>query len=228
MIAKDQMYLGGPGAHPFGYKHRFFDVVSYRPLTDAQAKKREKRGDLVVYLSGRPFGVYRGGDAKKALAFEPQSIAAGVLRRILSRLFDPEETPSDGKSYLGEITNGKTALRAPIHDAGFCEVPVGELDFALEAMTREFLRPVEELKLPLEWGLGKYLNFGVKIQVGHESWQKMETVAMVRGGGVDDRGGLTLPTGEHVGVAWDMRAEMDDEELVDFAVGVDVEKALSA
>jgi len=81
MLAKDQLYLGGPGAHPFGYKHRFFDVVTYKPLTDAQAKKREKRGEPVVYLSGRPFGVYRGGDAKKALAFEPQSIAAGVMRR---------------------------------------------------------------------------------------------------------------------------------------------------
>ena len=102
-----------------------------------------------------------------------------------------------------------------------------KLDFVLEALQREFLRPVEELKLPLEWGLGRYLNFGVKIQVGHESWQKMETAVMVRGGGVDDKGGLKLPTGEHVGVAWDMRAEMDDEELAEFAVGAEVERALT-
>ena len=227
LFAYENSYLGGPGDHPFGYKHRFFDVLSFSPITELQAARRTKKGLPVMQIGDQLMAVNLGGDAKKCIAFKPQSIACGVLVETMFRLFHPNETPSDGKSYLGDLWFGRTPLRSPIHDSVLIEVPKSKVDFACEALAREMIRPVKELPCPLEWGLGSHLNFGVEIKVGKdwESTKKggdMDTVFAARGGGVRDDGTVDLKnlTGlDKVGVALDLRAqpseddEFEEEEL---------------
>jgi uracil-DNA glycosylase family 4 len=175
--AAKQHYLGGPGDHPYDYKHWFWSVYTYKKLTQGQywslVQRWKKAGkaidDLpVTMINGQPFKIGLGEDGKRALAFYPQSIAAGNLKEVLLRLFDP-----DSPSYIGDAYYGKTPLRAPIHDSLLLEVPDRQWDRVFEAVCREMLRPIKEQPLPEDWGLGPYLQIGVAAKVGH-SWGETE------------------------------------------------------
>lgn len=224
LFAHEHHYLGGgasgspPGGHPYGYKHRFYDVISYRPITPTQAIKREARGFPVLELGGKSMAVEFGSDAKKCVAFLPQSIARGVLTEAMFRLYDPRGSASP--SYIGDVYFGKTPLRTPVHDSLLNEVPKSKVDFVVEALSREMLRPVMELPCPADWGIGSHLNFGVEVKLGTDWGDKkrggaMETIFAVRGGGVQEDGTVdvkNLAGLEKIGVASDLRAVPSEKD----------------
>ena len=129
-------------AHPFGYRHWFWDVIQFSKVQGSWVEKF-------------------GEDAKRALAFFPQSSAMGVIQEAMLRLFTP-----GGKNYLGDFYNGQTPLRAQIHDDLTLEIPDARLDEAMGKLVAEMTRPVEQLPMPREWGLGDYLTIGVEVKVG--------------------------------------------------------------
>jgi hypothetical protein len=184
-LAYRQNFLGGPGAHPFDYKHWLWAVLSYRGITESAFVKRQVAHEPVTRIQGRPYAIVLGEDAKRAVAFFPQSTAAGVLKDAMLRLFDP-----DGPSYIGDAYFGRTPLRAPIHDSLFLEVPVRAWDRVLERVVLEMTRPVPEL--PLNWvsredrvrfGFGDHLSIGVEAKTGDDwgSMQPIDTAGLVAG-----------------------------------------------
>jgi len=226
--AYKQNYLGGPGDHPFTYKHRFYDVLTFKPITALQAARRTKYGLPVMEMYEKIFAVGFGGDAKKCVAFFPQSTARGVLSETLFRLFSKKETPRDGKSYIGDVYFGRTPLRTPVHDSMLLEVPKSKVDFVLAAIVREMTRPITQLPCPAEWGIGPFLNFGVEVKIGTD-WEivkkggTMEVVYAQRGGSVlaDGTVDFRKVIGEDkIGVAGDLRAvpseadEFEEEDVV--------------
>lgn len=205
-LAQKQHYLGGSD-HPFGYKHWFWSVHTFKRLTPTQYYGMLKRwktsgqpeSDMpVAVINGQYFKVGLGEDGKRCLAFFPQSTAAGVLKEALLRLFDP-----DSPSYIGDAYFGQTPLRAPIHDSILLEVPFAQWDRVYEAVCREMLRPIAQQPIPEEWGLGPYLTIGVAAKAGAD-WGTMEN--------------LQVPTLGDLGVSgdsiWTPAEEDADEEDV--------------
>lgn len=169
-LAHRQHYLGGAGAHPFNYKHEFWNVFDFEKITWQEAGLRRRRGQVVTEMGGWWYAVKPGEDAKRAVAFFPQSIAAGIIRETALQLFTP-----GGANYIGEAFYGKTPLRAIIHDSFLLEVPLSWVDWVIEACLREMTRPFLELPCPREWGLGAALRVGVGVKVGR-TWARMEEV----------------------------------------------------
>jgi len=221
-IAYDQNYLGGalpptnpsnavakifarnPGlkVHPFGYKHWFWSVIGYRKIPYSVYLKRLRQHEAVAEIQGQHYAVILGDDAKRVVAFFPQSTASAVLTEVMLRLFDPEH-----ESYIGDAYYGRTPLRAPIHDSLLMEIPNRVWDAVLERTYREMLRPIPEL--PLDWvtpvdkaryGLGSYLSIGCEGKAGSD-WKDMQK--------------LPTPTLEELGVSSDVvffPHEDEDEE----------------
>lgn len=162
-----------PFHHPFGYQHWFWSVLAYKPITEKQRLWREKRGRLCIEINGRWFAVDRGEDAKRVIAWGPQSIAAGVLKRSMLALFAHPDHPS----YIGDAYFGRTPLRAPIHDSLLLEVPDRQWDRVVEAVAREMQRPIQEQPLPKEWGMGEYLSIGADAKVG-QNWKDAEKLKL--------------------------------------------------
>lgn len=197
-----QNYLGGPGDHPFGYKHWFWSVLGFRSIPYPVYLKRQKRHEPVTTIQGKYFAITLGDDAKRCVAFYPQSTAAGVLKEVMLRLFDPEQP-----NYIGEAYYGRTPFRAPIHDSLLLEIPHRVWDAVVEKVFTEMLRAVPEL--PLDWipvadrqrlGMGTALSIGVKAKQGLD-WKAME--------------GLACPTPQQLGVSADgtfFPAEVEDED----------------
>jgi uracil-DNA glycosylase family 4 len=124
--------------HPFGYRHWFWSVYVYKRLNVAQALRAQKKGSPTIEIGGQHFRVSHGPDANRAIAFYPQSIAAGVLKEALLRLLADPEAPD----YIGDLYYGQTPLRAPVHDSGLFEVPTPKVDHALERITRQMTAPI--------------------------------------------------------------------------------------
>lgn len=176
--AKAVGFLGGPTApskaptrwdHPFGYRHWFWDVLSYQPTDEVTARKWLKdhnRRERITYLHGRPFKIIWGGDSKRVIAFYPQSTAAGVLKRAELRLFHP-----DSPDYIGDAYFGRTPLLGPIHDALFLHVPNRIYDRVLAIVTRVMQDEIPQLPLPVEWKMGNFLRIGVEAK-GGLNWSK--------------------------------------------------------
>lgn len=184
--AYHQHFLGGSGTyqylpaapalrvigHPYGYRHDFYDVVGYQRLTESQRLFRDKRGMPCVEFNGIWYGVQLGEDAKRAIAFLPQSIARGVLTEAALDLFLPPDHPEHrADRYIGDAYYGRTPLRAPIHDSLLLEVPTQAIDKVAERVFAAMLAGVEELPCPPEWGIGPYLTIGVDAKVGTD-WDK--------------------------------------------------------
>lgn len=165
-LAYKQQFLGGPakhgetyhtsGAHPFGYRHRFFNVLTYRTF-----KGVAPRGAQVVRVGNRNYLVYKGDDAKRCVAFFPQSTAAGILKEAMLRLFLP-----DMPNYIGDVKFGRTPLIAPVHDSLLLEVPGAKVDLVTERVVTEMTRPIAQLPNPGEWNLGSHLSIGVEGALG--------------------------------------------------------------
>ncbi len=161
--------------HPFGYRHWFWSIYTYKRLTATQyyrlAAKAQKRGELppTTEIGGQHFRVSQGPDANRAISFLPQSIASGVLKEALLRLLADRDHPH----YIGDLYYGQTPLRAPIHDSGLFEVPTAQVDRALEAIVAEMTAPIlQQPNLPA-WNLGDYLRIGVAAKVGVD-WASCE------------------------------------------------------
>lgn len=174
--AKDLGYLGGisrPVAsiwdHPFGYKHWFWDILNYKPIDEAKARKwlsNPITASRIVMLHGRPFKIDWGNDAKRACALYPQSIGAGVLKRAELRLLHPASP-----DYIGDAYFGRTPLLHPIHDSLFLHVPNVIRDRVIAIAARVMQEEIPELPIPPEWGMGRYLRIGVEAKAGR-SWDK--------------------------------------------------------
>lgn len=151
MQAHNAGKLGGPNSHPFGFRHDFYGVLSYR-------------------RDGNSVKEYLGEDAKSCVAFFPQSTAGGVLYEACLRLLDP-----NSGSYIGDAFFGKTPVRALIHDELFCEVQDSELKRVQQRVTHVMTSSVSQLPMPREWGLGDYLRFDISMKVGR-NWGEYDEV----------------------------------------------------
>lgn len=182
--ARQHGYLGGPyapptrrqdgiitpGWHPYSYRHWFWAVLSYKPITAAQRWAVEKKGGQTVNINGRWFSVGLGEDSKRVIAFYPQSTSAGVLKDAMLLLFHP-----DSDLYIGDQYYGKTPLRAPVHDSLLLEVPDRQWDRVVERVLLAMRRPLVEQPNPPEWGLGPYLRIGVEAKAG-TNWLDMKKI----------------------------------------------------
>jgi hypothetical protein len=177
-LAAKQRYLGGAD-HPFRYKHWFWSVYTFRRIPIAQyykiliVCKAEGLEPPVVEINGQHFRVTDGEDAKRALAFFGQSTGAGVLKEVLLRVLADPSSPA----YVGDAWFGRTPFRAPIHDSGLFEIPKVVQQRILPILIREFTRPVPELPLPAEWGLGSHLAIGVAAKIGPD-WEHMSKLKL--------------------------------------------------
>lgn len=169
--AQRDYYLGGT-AHPYRYKHWFWSVLQYRMITAAQAMTRKKNGGWVETINGRDFAVDWGDDSKRAIAFFPQSIAAGILMEALLGLFLPWLA-----TYIGHAYYGQTGLRAPIHDSLLQEIPRRIVQEVLRRVLQVKTAPVQELPLPPEWNMGTHLTIGVDAKAGAD-WGSMEALEL--------------------------------------------------
>jgi hypothetical protein len=127
---------------PFGNLHEFWKLYNW---------KKNK-------VSGEWEKVW-GEDAKRALAFLPQSTAAGILKEVILALPD-------------EILN---AFRIPIHDSlAFFAMPKDKLDEWGSRVVGLMERPIPCLPLPPEWGMGDHLSIGVEAKAGGPTWADVE------------------------------------------------------
>lgn len=62
-----QNFLGGPGDHPFGYKHWFWSVLGFRAIPEHVYHKRIRAGEPCTIIQGRHYAVTLGEDAKRCL-----------------------------------------------------------------------------------------------------------------------------------------------------------------
>jgi hypothetical protein len=201
-IAYDQNYLGGAippqnpsnavaqilarnpslAVHPFGYKHHFWSVIGYRKIPYSVYQKRLRQREAVAEIQGQYYAVILGEDAKRVVAFFPQSTAAAILTEVLLRLFDPDQP-----TYIGDAYYGRTPLRAPIHDSLLMEIPNRIWDRVVATVVQEMLRPIPQL--PLDWiaaserqrlHLGEYLQIGVEAKAGYD-WGTMTVIEAALG-----------------------------------------------
>ena len=189
--------------HPYGYKHWFWSVLGFRGIPFHVYQKRQAAHEPVVTIQGKFYAVIMGDDAKRAVAFFPQSTAAAILKEVMLRLFDP-----DSPAYIGDAYYGRTPFRAPIHDSLLLEIPIRVWDKVVEHVYREMLRPIPELSL--DWvpaadrqrlGMGTLLSIGVAGKAGMD-WKHMDN--------------LPNPTLEELGVAVDgtffVHEDADEED----------------
>lgn len=211
-VADTQRYLGGPGdytytektptapprisGHPYAYRHTFNSVVAYERLNMSQVLWRKRQKLPVVDFNGIMYGYKLGDDAKRAIAFYPQSTARGVLTEAALKLFDPDG-PWVDRCYIGDCYYGETPLRAPIHDSLLLEVPTRMVDRVVERCALAMQWPVEALPLPAAWGMGTHLAIGVDAKIGPD-WGEMKK--------------LPLPSLAALGVSNDTAPSPSDDE----------------
>ncbi len=179
LLARRRGYLGGPGEHPFGARHWYWAVFTYKHLTRTQYQnivvkyRRMGKEAPVELINGEPFGRYPGPDAKRAIAFFPQSTARFVMTEAAYRLMHP-----DSASYVGDLFHGRTPLRATVYDSLLFEVPKEQVDFLTERVVLEMSRAVPELPLtdPEAAKLfGPFLSIGVDAKIG-PNWLDMDSL----------------------------------------------------
>jgi DNA polymerase I-like protein with 3'-5' exonuclease and polymerase domains len=127
LLAHRQAYL----QNPFGYRHYFYDVLKKNPAGE------------VIY----------GSDAKRALAFLPQSSAAAFMRESLAQLRQSEWFPEALPANLS------------IHDALLLEPLEGEAERARDYLVGLMNRPIPEMG---------GLRVGVDVKIYRDNWQDSE------------------------------------------------------
>lgn len=136
--AHDKGYL----TNAFGYVHRFSHIFRWV----------RENGKWVRKL---------GDEAEAALAFRPQSNAAGIIKESIIRL------------YFDRFEEAGQYLRLQIHDENMLEVPIGELEKVAHILQEEMERPILQLPMPPEWGLGPYLRINTEAKTGAR-WGEMK------------------------------------------------------
>lgn len=128
--------------NPFGYLHRFWQVYEW-----------EKKHDTWVSSWGE--------DAKRALAFGPQSTAAAIIKEAILRIRDAGHA-----DYL----------RLLVHDSLLFMLPAD----SWQDLTRELMHlmslPNPQLPLDPSWAMGDNLSIGVEAKAG-PAWGSLETFA---------------------------------------------------
>lgn len=125
--------------NPFGYVHRFYSVLEWEKI------------------DGKWYSQF-GDDAKRVVAFLPQSTAAAIIKQAAKRLFYETE--------IGEY------LRLLIHDSVMFECPLDKVEQVLTVSSAIMEAPILELPLDPTWNLGDYLNIMTESKVG-QSWGDM-------------------------------------------------------
>lgn len=206
VIADKYHFLGGPGGHsphPFGYKHWFFNVREFRPITAAQAKFLENHDREWAKLGDNYYKIVPGDDAKRVLAFPPQSTARGVAVEAGLRLTDP----ACENTLVGFGNAGDTPFRALVHDEWLLEVPDHLVQEAATRLVKEMCRPVRALPLDKSWWSGpeEYLSIGVEVFIG-QNWDKKSGMEKM------DLKGIEIPE------VWELVKDLDDVKREDEAL----------
>ncbi len=148
-------YWGG-SMHPFKYKHWFWAVYAWN------SAKQE-------------WG--HGPDYNRVVAFPPQSTGGAIGYEAGLRMFWPEHEEAD-ECYVGDLGGRfETPFRAMIHDSYLFSVPKEKRDKLIERAVRAMTRPITQMPLPAEWGMGEFLQLGVSVTTG-DNWGKMEKVSV--------------------------------------------------
>lgn len=103
----------------------------------------------------------QGADANACWAFLPQSSAAGIIKEAMLRLFQTRY--EEAGQYL----------RLLIHDELFLEVPEELLENVEHVLTEEMERPIVQMPMLPEWGMGDYLMVGTEGKKG-KRWGQMK------------------------------------------------------
>lgn len=135
--------------NPFGYLHRFYNVLDW--------EKVEVEGKDEWQWS-------YGEDAKRLIAFLPQSTAAAIIKRAGKRLF---------RSFYDSV--GHT-MRLWIHDAILGEAKEEEVTECLRISKEVMEAPIPQLPLDPTWGMGEFLSIGTEAKVG-ACWGEMRKAA---------------------------------------------------
>lgn len=131
--------------NPFGIRHYFYDVFTYQVTPS---------GSVIYGTDGLP-KVKLGKDAKRAIAFLPQSSAGCFARQNIVRIGESPMEP-----YMpANIT---------VHD-GYClVVPKNLVDKAIETLYTVLTRPIPEMG---------GLTIGCEVEIG-DNWGEMEKVKL--------------------------------------------------
>ena len=137
--------------NPFGYVHRFYNVLDWARKPVEQLADGSIRSEWAWEL---------GEDAKRLIAFNPQSTAAAIIKRAAKRLW------VEYRMVVGE------SLRLLIHDAIFGECAEKDIQTCLDVSQLVMEAPIQQLPLDPAWGLGDFLTIGTEAKVG-TSWGGM-------------------------------------------------------
>jgi hypothetical protein len=142
--------------NPFGGVHRFWDVINFKPDR-----------------YGNPDWDY-GEDAKRLIAYLPQSTASAIMKLALVALWvyphSLEEARGWGDQFMLRYTAPShmvsESLRLSIHDEilGMCFVH--NLGECLGVSGSIMERPWKELPLNPAWGMGEFLSIGTGAKHG--------------------------------------------------------------
>lgn len=202
--ARDAKYLGGlhvegtpPSIwdHPYGYKHWFWDVLSYKPTTEFTARKWQKdptRAYRIQYLHGRPFTIQPGGDWNRVVALYPQSTAAGRLKE--AEAYDDGLFVPWSPNYIGDAYFGRTPLCGPIHDSLLLHLPNRCVDRVVEIVVQVMQKPSGYLPIPAEWGWGEYLSIGVGAKIGKNWAPRIDVDKQIQ---IKLKTGVTVPLNDN-------------------------------
>lgn len=102
-----------------------------------------------------------GDDAEAVLAFKPQSGAAGIMKAAMLRL------------YFNRFEEAGQYMRLTTHDELMWECPPELLHQVDTVYKEEMERPVPEMPLPAEWGMGSHLHILTEEKFGYR-WSTME------------------------------------------------------
>jgi uracil-DNA glycosylase family 4 len=126
---------------PYGLPQRFFQIYQF--------KRDEETQQWIKVL---------GEDAKRAVAANPQHIAAAIMRRSIYDLRD---------SWVRQY------LRLTIHDELMWECLEKKMDLVDNTVKEVMERPNKELPLDPTWGMGEYLSVGTEAKFG-KRWGEMK------------------------------------------------------
>jgi DNA polymerase I-like protein with 3'-5' exonuclease and polymerase domains len=128
--------------NPFGYVLRFNHIYEWEKIGGEWQKKP-------------------GAQANEAIAFLPQSTAAGIIKEAMLRL------------YYERFEEAGQFLRLLVHDELFFETLKSEADRVDGVAKVEMEKPIPELALPASWGMGPYLSIDTEGKMG-ERWGLMK------------------------------------------------------
>lgn len=120
--------------NPFGYLHRFWNVCEYSQAPDGEWLRKW------------------GLDAKRALAFGPQSTAAGVIKEAMLSLEEELNVTS------------RRLLLLQVHDSLLFRIPLDEMNTLPHQITKIMERPIRQLPLP--WDATRCLAIGTEAKMG--------------------------------------------------------------